>query len=159
MRSLVCLLLIACGAPMKPAAPPPDELERVDVFGSRQLDRTTVLAKWGDQLAAMLRAYDAKGDPWSIKEQLEAAIGGTGKFALVDISIIGYFEPKRSFATVDLVDLADRGRRMTFAPEPTAEHADPDGLIAPWREYEKKVMGMLMSGEIKPAKPVCPRPR
>jgi hypothetical protein len=132
------------------------ELDRVDVFGSRQLDRDAVLATWGDQLAAILRAYEAKGDPWTLKEQVETAIGSTGTFAMVDISIIGYFSPRATYLTVDLVDQADRAKRMAFGVEPTGELADPDGLIALWHEYEEQAMGLLSSGAIKPSRSACP---
>jgi hypothetical protein len=129
-----------------------EELEHVDVFGSKQLGREAVLARWGDQLARLLR--DESG--FELKERLEAEIKAAGSFAFVDISLITYFSPNRSYATVDLVDADDAARRMRFAPEPTATHPDPDGLLALYREYFEKVMKMLRDGAIKPAKEDCP---
>lgn len=143
-----------------PAAPAPapvakataEELERIDVFGSKQLGREAVLARWGERLARLLRDDPDMDD----KSAIEAEITAAGGLALADISLITYFSPRRTFATVDLVDAADRARRMSFAPAPTGTHADPDGLIALYAEYHDKVMKLLMDGAIKPSKEACP---
>lgn len=45
---------------------------------------------------------------------------------------------------------------MTFDPAPAGTHADPDGLLALWDEYEDKAMGMLMSGTVKHDAEPCP---
>jgi hypothetical protein len=161
-----CSILAACGggqrapgptspsaagpAPSAPAKATAEELERIDVFGSKKLAREVVLARWGDQLARLVR------DESELKAPLEAEIKAAGDFAFVDISLITYFSPRRSFATVDLVDADDAARRMRFAPEPTGAHPDPDGLLALYHEYFEKVMKMLMDGTIKPAKEDCP---
>ena len=131
--------------PPKPIAP---ELARVDVFGSKRLDRETVVAKWGDDLVQLMHAMDTQGDIGPVKEGLEAKIKASGKFALVDVSAITYFNPNRTYLTVDLVDAEDT-QRMAFRPAPTATHPDPDGLIALWSEYQDAAMGLLMKGEIK----------
>jgi hypothetical protein len=145
----ILVALVACHStppvPPKPAAP---ELEQVDVFGSHQLDRATAIAKWGDQLLAIMHTWDAQGDLAPLEDKLKAEIQATGKYALVEVSIIGYFKPKKTYVTIDLVDAADRDRRMTFLPAPTGELPDPDGLLAMWQEYEQKVMGMLMAGQL-----------
>lgn len=132
------------------------ELERVDAFGSRTLDRDAVLARWGDELACLVRSNESGGDPTVLETQLERAIHAAGDFAFVDLATITYFSPRRSFVTVDLVDAADRGRRMCFGPAPTATHADPDGLLALWREYHDKALGMLMDGTLQPTREPCP---
>lgn len=139
------------GAPVTVAP----ELENVDVFGSRQLDRTTLIQKWGDKLVALVRAYEDQGDWDSINRELTAAIERAGNYAFVQVSIVGYYDQRRPYVTVDLVDEADRERRMTFAPAPTGEHPDPDGLIALWIEYEKTATNLLSTGAIKATKD-CP---
>lgn len=154
-------------APAPPSAPAPgpalapapvakaaaEELERIDVFGSRKLDREAVLARWGDRLAQLVRGEAGRME---LKQQLEAELAAAGDFAFVDISLITYFSPRQTYATVDLVDAGDRARRMAFAPAPTGTHPDPDGLLALYREYFQKVMKMLRDGAIKPANEPCP---
>jgi hypothetical protein len=157
---LFAVLLLACGHAAKPPPgeprPPAPELAQIDVFGSRQLDRETVIARWGDRLVELIRAMDGGEFPGELKDAVEAEIRAAGTFAFVDLGVIGYFEPKKTYVTIDLVDEADRDRRMTFSAEPTGELPDPDGLIALWGEYQDKVMTMLSTGAIKPAKAECP---
>jgi hypothetical protein len=75
----------------------------------------------------------------------------------VEIAMIGSFSPRVTHLTVDLVDAEDRAQRMAFAPEPAGTHADPDGLIALWNEYEAKAIGMMMDGTLAPvADEKCP---
>jgi hypothetical protein len=145
---LICIALCACGTvPAKRAPAPAVELENIDVYGSAVLDRDHLLARHGDELVALLRA--SEGEEKQKKDALVAKIRGDGDFAYVDISKITYFGPKRSFITVDLVDARDRAKRMTFLPEPTgSEHADPDGLIALWDEYQEKFFQLLEAGKI-----------
>jgi hypothetical protein len=50
-----------------------------------------------------------------------AAIKKAGAFAIVEVNPIGYFEPRKTFITIDLVDEADRARRMPFATAPTGD--------------------------------------
>lgn len=152
----VCLVLAGCGkdaspqqAPTAVAPPVTPALERVDVFGSKQLDRATLIARWGDELAGFVRDADAGNDNPSKYAALESKIQQAGSFALVNISVLTYYYPsRRAYATVDLVDEADRARRMAFAAEPTGTHPDPDNLIALWDEYETKQRQLVQSAKI-----------
>lgn len=169
MRShCLCLCLVAgaltaCSAKTPPpAAPAPaasrsaSELERIDVFGSARLDRAKVLARWGDQLALLLR--ELASDDEQVREQakarkarLEAEILASGGLAFVELAVITYFPPaiesRASYMTVSLVDADDRARRMSFAPLPTGTLPDPDGLLALWRAYDDKREELLRTGQ------------
>lgn len=151
-------ILIACGGGRAPAPAPavpkasPAELERIDVFGSRQLDRDAVLARWGDRLAQVLRDPEAADE-----RKLEAEIRAAGRFAYVHLAWVMYPPPEAvAYLTIDLVDEEDRERRMTFAPAPTGTHGDPDGLIALWTEYERAAMARVMDGSAKLMGEKCP---
>jgi hypothetical protein len=158
--ALALVLLVACGGgrtspratPASPARSSPAELERIDVFGSRKLGRDAVLSRWGDRLAQLVRhpeQLEGKGE-------LEAQIAAAGDFTFVDLAIVTYPPPAGTYLTVDLVDAEDRARRMKHAPAPTGTHADPDGLLALWDEYQPKALGMMMDGTVKPGAEKCP---
>jgi len=155
----VLLLFVLCACHHAMPKPPPDPtLERVDVFGSHQLSREAVLERWGDRLVALMHATDDNRRPESsaLENQIETEIRKAGSFALVRVSIISYFVPRLTYITIDLVDEADRARRMTFAPAPVGDVPDPDGLLALWDEYQHAAMQLLMDGTIKPKKEPCP---
>ena len=159
MTRLLVLLVVACAGsppkpPPKPAAP---ELANIDVYGSRQLDREQVIARWGDQLVALMRAKD--GDVTTRHEAIKSAIQKAGDFAYVDLALVSYqngAEDGKSFLTVDLVDVADRDRRMKFRPEPTGTFPDPDGLIDLWERYEAKYYELLEKNAIDWNSDKCP---
>lgn len=164
--ALGCLavFVLACGhaaaPPSKAPAPAPAEYDRIDTYGSAKLDRERLLARWGKELAQLLRDIEDEKEHEKLhasRVAIEQSINAAGDFAFVHISVITYFSPNRSFLTVDLVDAADRKRRMTFAPTPaTTERPDPDGLVALWQEYEEKAMSLLMDGKISPGNEACP---
>jgi hypothetical protein len=146
MTRLLMMLLIgvACAGSPKPKPPPPQpppapELANIDVYGSRQLDREQVIARWGDQLVELMRAKD---DVYLARhEALTTSIRKAGNFAFVDLAVVTYSDddsPDKKFLTVDLVDAADRERRMKFRPKPAGTFPDPDGLIGLWERYEAK---------------------
>jgi hypothetical protein len=152
MRAYLLVLLTACGAAApKPAAspPPPDpRLEHVDVFGSTQVTRDQVLAVAGADLAALVTATETRDDSFSDHyDAATAAIAKLGDFAYVEISPITYYKPPAVYLTVDLVDAKDAKTRMTFAPAPTGDVPDPDGLLAAWSAYEQKAFAVMRTGK------------
>ena len=130
------LMLVACAAkpPPAPPRPPAPELAQIDVYGSRILDRERVLARWGDALVELLRAPP---DDERVYDVIEAEIRAAGDFAFVHVGVTSYSDGGR-FLSIDLVDTADRERRMRFRVPPTGQLPDPDGLVALWLQYEAK---------------------
>jgi hypothetical protein len=128
-------------------------LDRVDVFGSKQIDRATLIARWGEELAQIIRGAEVDRDSVTALEQKLRAEPG---IAYAKISVITYFKPRNTFVTVDLVDEVDRAKRMTFAPQPTGKHEDPGGLVAMWSAYEEKALTLLAEGKMSPAAGDCP---
>jgi hypothetical protein len=126
-------------------------LDRVDVFGSAQIDRETLIARWGEELAQIIQGAD-RDCVAALEQKLRAEPG----IAYAKISIITYFKPRTTFVTVDLVDEVDRAKRMAFAPQPTGKYEDPDGLVAMWNEYEAKAIALLVEGTMSPAIGDCP---
>lgn len=130
----------------------PDEslLRGIDVFGTHQIDAATVKARFGDRMEEMARASQRHDMQryMAIRQEIEHAIEGMGKFAYVRLSLIDYFPPKGQFMTVDVVDAGDVARRMSFAAHPTDAFPDPDGLLAAWGEYQAKGFALARQGKI-----------
>jgi hypothetical protein len=146
VRALFLTLLVACHtAKPPPPAPPDPSLERFDVFGSRQLSRDQVIARWGAPLAKMMAALE-QGDQdgaMAIGEQILVELRAAAALAHADFDVITYFQPRATYVTLDLVDEADRAARMTFLAAPTGQVPDPDGLLALWGEYEDAMWPVL----------------
>src|SRR5688572_22550007 len=103
-------LVAACGstatvtpAPVATPKPSAPELERVDVFGSKPLDRATLLARWGDALAGIVRSIGRGVAPERVTE-LEREIASSGTYAYLEVSTITYFDPRATYLTIDVVD-------------------------------------------------------
>ena len=142
-------------APEKPApappAPPPKTLAAIDVFGAKHVSNDELIATAGFAVGSPVEwGSEAFG------EQLKAAtqrLKERYRFAFVEVSPISYFgaspEAGKVFITIDIVEAEDAAR-LKFAPEPSKDLPDPDGLIAAWLDYDKAVWALQRSGELKP---------
>ncbi|HUQ04844.1 MAG TPA: hypothetical protein VM261_20220 [Kofleriaceae bacterium] len=101
-----------------------------------------------------MMSHDESVDRDAITGTLQAA----GDFAYVDSALVGYFEDggMKFYLTLDVVEQKDASRRMTFAPAPAGEHADPEGLIADWQAFEAKVFELMNAGTLSPKRVDCP---
>jgi hypothetical protein len=136
-------------APKPPPALP--VLAAIDVYGSRHVDPETVRRTLGLQPG---RPYAGSGALHLLKE---AELKQQHGLAFAKISQISYHagaEAGRTYLTVDLVDAED-AHRLRFLPEPSGHPADPEGLVARWREYEDKAWKLLRAGELQLAKAQC----
>jgi hypothetical protein len=53
------------------------------------------------------------------------------------------------FITIEVVEPEDAGR-LRFAPEPSNDIPDPDGLIAAWLDYDEAAWSLQRSGGLEP---------
>jgi hypothetical protein len=140
-------LTLACHRAPRAATPAASDprLDRVDVFGSRQIGRDDVIAQLGRELSELVGALDADDDvrALALRDEVIAEIAGMGAFAYVELHVIGYYDPPARYLTIDLVDEADRITRMPFADPPSGAVPDPDGLVALWRDYEGAMWPVL----------------
>lgn len=134
-----------------PPAPPPKTLAAIDVFGAKHVSNDELIATAGFVVGSPV-AFGSK----EFSEQLEAAtlrLKERYRFAFVDVSPISYFgaspEAGKVFITIDVVEAEDAGR-LKFAPEPSKDIPDPEGLIAAWLDYDKAVWALQRSGALKP---------
>ncbi len=134
------------------------EVGGVDLYGSSQITLDDVRLQHGATLDSLLAsASDGRRDrARELYEQLKSEIGTMGDFAFVDVAFIAYPGDGRMYVTIDLVDEADRGSRMTFSPQPSGDVPDPSGLLGAWVEYEERSLGFIQAGSLGPDFPDCP---
>jgi hypothetical protein len=134
-----------------PPAPPPKTLAAIDVFGAKHVSNDELIATAGFVVGSPV-AFGSE----EFGEQLEAAtqrLKERYRFAFVEVSPISYFgaspEAGKVFITIDVVEAEDAAR-LKFAPEPSKDIPDPDGLVAAWLDYDKAVWALQRSGVLKP---------
>lgn len=138
-------------APPAPSVAPQGTLAAIDVFGARHVSNEELVATAGFVLGSPVTFGSAE-----FGEQLEAAtqrLKERYRFAFVAVSPISYFgaspDAGKVFITIDVVEPEDAGR-LKFAPEPSKDIPDPDGLIAAWLDYSKAAWSLQRSGQLRP---------
>jgi hypothetical protein len=134
-----------------PPAPPPKTLAAIDVFGAKHVSTEEIIAT-----AGLVVGSPVEFGSEEFGEQIEAAtrrLKERYRFAFVALSPISYFgsspDAGKVFITIDVVEAEDAGR-LKFAPEPSKDIPDPDGLVAAWLDYEKTVWPLQSRGALKP---------
>jgi hypothetical protein len=153
------LAFVPQASPPAPASPPaasparPDKhFAGVDLFGTTRFTIEKLLEPLQQRFAEYERLTLAGQHEAAapIQKELEAAVKQVGGFAYVRFSVIRYFQKgDPSFLTIDVVEPADAGRRMTFAKPPAdaAPLPDPEGLLKKYGEYENKGFEVLARHE------------
>jgi hypothetical protein len=153
--SVLSMLLIAqSGAPVREAM-----LKGVDVFGTTQIPAELIQEGFGNELEMLVQAIAAHNDQAFMDSyaKITGEIQAMGDFAYVSLSPIMYYDRRNSFyLTVDVVEQRDKARRLNFLAPPAKRFADPDGLLATWREYEETGRALAEKGELKTDKLRCP---
>lgn len=130
----------------------------VETFGSSRIDESQLRKFLGKDLDKWLE-MGLKGDPKSMEVEAKLADKVKKKFhfAAVDWSIVQYFEPGELpiHITLDVVEPADAAKRMPFSAAPTAENADPGGLIKAWMEYENLALDLVEMAQLEPDAEDC----
>jgi hypothetical protein len=134
-------------------------VETVDVYGSSTFDSARLRAEFETEIMQFVAlGQQAQSNPNADMAQLEAeahALETKLKDALSPEVPLAHFEvsmttdfgpPQRMHVTLDIVEQQDAARRMPFRDAPTAELADPEGLLAAWREYEQKMLELAFAG-------------
>jgi hypothetical protein len=137
--------------PPAPPAPPQKTLAAIDVFGAKHVPSEELIATAGFVLGSPVAfGSDEFGEQVKAAEQ---RLKERYRFAFVQLSPISYFgasaDAGKVFITIDIVESEDAGR-LKFAPEPSKDIPDPDGLIAAWLDYDEAAWALQRSGELKP---------
>lgn len=148
LRSLPLLALLVAATAAAQGMPPP-VLAAVDVYGSRKVSKEQVLA-----LAALPvgKVIEDEAALRAALREAEKKVGERFPLAYVKASYIRYFPnageaANKAYVTFDLVDRGDEAR-LAFAPAPSGEVPDPDGLVSAWLQYEKRAEALLSEGKL-----------
>jgi hypothetical protein len=123
----------------------------VDVFGARHVSNDEIIATSGLVVGSLV-VFGSE----EFGEQMKAAndrLKQRYHFPFVEVSPISYFasspDAGKVFITIDIVEREDAAR-LSFAPEPSKDVPDPDGLIAAWLAYEEALWPLQRSGQLRP---------
>ena len=137
-------LVVPEGGPLPVDAP--YVFEGVEVFGARSVPRERVLAAFSlPAPGTPLRAEDKPG----FIEQLIAS-----KQRLLAVApwrecgvTVTELNTHRTFVTAELVEPGDEGR-MPFFAAPTGDVEDPEGLLAAWTDYQRRLWALRRQGAL-----------
>jgi hypothetical protein len=144
----------AAPTPEAPPASPLYTFEGVEVFGTRKVPKEKVLE---------LLSFPAPGTRLEEKELVPYLMEGKKRlteaytFASCRISPVTWSTTRTIRVTVDLVDAGDEWR-MPFTPEPQGDVPDPGGLIAAWKDYNKKLWKLRSEGVVPTETGECRAP-
>jgi hypothetical protein len=157
VAATLALCLAAHGAAQGDALP----VRSIDLYGSAALDSPDVLAQIEPEIARLAASIaTAMSDPGAADERaidateadveakVKAILGARAPLAHVAVSAVTSFSPPPPYMTftIDVVEQADAARRMPFRAAPTAQLADPGGVLAIWAKYQDKVFELAYAG-------------
>jgi hypothetical protein len=127
----------------------------VDRYGTSRLTADELRRALGAIFDAYLVA-EKDDERKALGAKLKARFVELG-FAWGRVSAITYFRPagNQTYVTLDVVEPADRERRMSFDAPPTEDLPDVDGLAAAWDAYEAKGLELLRTHAMPPQRVEC----
>jgi hypothetical protein len=137
----------------------PTPLASIDVYGSDAIDPAAFRAEFGPQIERFVAAMEqARTNPNAdaaeldkMADALQTAVDSKLR-SLVPLAHIefgattDFGPPPRIHVMLDLVEEADKARRMPFRAAPTGRFDDPGGLFALWNEYQQKALTLAYAG-------------
>ncbi len=132
----------------------------VFVYGTERFDATVIRSEFASEFQQLIAEMSADNDRRAdrIVGQIKEQLNSRGPFAYLSIgtgSSVARAPNFTVFVTVDVVEEADRDRRMPFRTPPTGRYRDPDRLFRLWEEYEVRMFELMMAGSL-PANGECP---
>ena len=137
-------------------------LRGVDVYRSAFLTEDIAKQHFGTRLNEYVTLRNAhtlvaNQKAEALRKEIEKEAAAIRGVARVELTISEYFTSvdHAMYAMFDVVDSDDRSR-MTFLPKPKRTLADPDRLLATWKQYSD--LGAMLSrrGEMSVDRPDCP---
>ncbi len=132
-------------------------IKGIDVYGTSQITANQVQQKLGAKFAELAKQYPDGPDVEKLFGEINKRLKKMGDFAYVNIGMTIYPDDLQGlYVCIDVVDKADKVKRMSFLPEPTKTIADPEGLVGAWNEYLKKHFDLFMKGQLHKLTGNCP---
>lgn len=154
----LALLLVASPALAQSTA----TLRGIDVYRSAVINAEKATMLFGPRLkeyATLKNTHRPANDDKAevLRKSLEKEVAAMPGVAFVELTVSEYFTSvdHAMYATFDVVDAADSGR-LAFAPLAKKPAADPDGLVAAWKQYYDTGSALARRGEMPLDRPDCP---
>jgi hypothetical protein len=139
--------------------PEPVPVASIDLYGTDAMDAEAFREEFGNEIVRFValsedvrlgRSTDRAGLEALANElnrAVEAKLGSLVPLAYVEFGATTDFgPPPRIHVVVDVVEEADKARRMPFREAPTGRFEDPGGLFALWDEFQHKVLALAYAG-------------
>lgn len=133
----------------------------IDLYGTDAIDADTFREEFGSEIvrfvalfedARLGRNTDEAGLDALANElngAIEARLSALVPLAHVEFGATTDFgPPPRIHVIVDVVEEADKARRMPFGEAPIGRFEDPGGLFALWDEFQQKVLTLAYAGAV-----------
>lgn len=160
LRALAATAALLCCAPgTARAQDAPAPVESIDLYGTDAISPDAFRAEFGAELerfVGMLEAARTRPNPdvAAIERQgnvLEARIrsrlGSLVPIADIQFGATTDFgPPPRIHVMIDVVEEADKARRMPFYAPPAGRFDDPGDVLALWDEFQEKVVFLAYGG-------------
>lgn len=126
------------------------------VYGTDQFDPDALGEEFASVAEALMSHFltsefaDIEQGAEPIICPMRATLSSRGNFASVEIETIvgGETDVLTMVIEVDVVEEADRSRRMPFRDPPTGSYGDPAGVFSAWVRYEEAAFEMMRSGQL-----------
>lgn len=160
MKTIALSLLLL--APAAARAQSTATLRGIDVYRSSVLSTAKARELFGARLNEIVQLRNSRRPvnlekAESIRKGIEAEAGKLPGVAWAGVTVSEYFTSvdHALYVTFDVVDETDRGR-LAFIPAQKKTLADPDGLLAAWKQYYDLGSTLAKRGEMPVDRPECP---
>jgi hypothetical protein len=137
----------------------PVPVESIDLFGTDAIDGDAFREEFGSEIVRFVALFEDARLGRNVDEAgldalanelnsaIEARLSSLVPLAHIEFGATTDFgPPPRIHVIVDVVEEADRARRMPFGDAPTGRFEDPGDLFALWDEFQEEVFTLAYAG-------------
>ena len=152
----IATVVLASALPTEPVSgqTPPSRLRAVDIYRTTQFDEADLERRLDPALRELIDSVTASDNATfeRIANEIKSEVEASGDFAFMSFSMTTSWESDANVIdiTIELVDPTDAATRMAFAPAPTGEIDDPDGVLAAWADYEQTAVELVNARQMEP---------
>ena len=133
----------------------------IDLYGTDAIEADVFREEFGSEIVRFVALFEDARLGRNVDEAgldaLANQLQGTIEARLSALVPLAHLEfgattdfgpPPRIHVVVDVVEEADKARRMPFGEAPTGRFEDPGGLFALWDEFQQKVFELAYAGTV-----------